>query len=292
VRVDCHQHVWTEPLLDALARRSDPPRARPSGGGWVLQLRAEPDYRIASDLDDRAKLVEADAVDVALVAPSLPAGIADSEDLVRAYREGAAALPERFRAWGTVAIAEPDPAAVDAQLEEGFIGIALPAGALADPAAVERIGPVLERLEQRDSPLFVHPGPAGGTGPAWWPAMTDYVAQMNAAWHAFLAVGRAGFPSLRVLFALLAGLAPLHIERLRERGGPADAVADRNIFYDTSSYGPRALDAIVRVIGVDQLVYGSDRPLATPPPCPLGEAARHATLVTNPDRLLRLRSAV
>jgi 6-methylsalicylate decarboxylase len=291
VRVDCHQHVWTEPLLAALERRAERPRLRRSDGAWVLELDGEPDYRVTSDVPDRAALVEEDGLDVALAAPSLPAGISGSGELVAAYLDGAAALPERFRAWGTVAVDEPDPAAVDAQLGEGFVGVALPASALAGPTAIERIGPLLERLAQRDAPLFVHPGPATGAGPDWWPALTDYVAQMNAAWHAFVAFGRPRLPSLRVLFDLLGGLAPLHIERLRERGGPADAVADRNIFYDTSSYGVRALDAIVRVVGVDQLVYGSDRPLATPPPCPLGAAARHATLVTNPDRLLRQRSA-
>jgi predicted TIM-barrel fold metal-dependent hydrolase len=292
VRVDCHQHVWTEPLLAALARRSERPRVRGHGDAWTLELDGEPDHPIAvDDLGERAALAERDGVDLALVAPSLPVGIADDGDLSAAYVEAAAALPERFGAWGAIATAEPDPAAVDAQLEEGFVGIALPAAALAGEAQLERLSGVLERLERRDAPLFVHPGPASGdAGPAWWPAMTSYVEQMNAAWHAFVAFRGERVPSLRVLFALLAGLAPLHLERLRARGGPADAAIDRHLFYDTSSYGPRALDAMVRVVGIDQLVYGSDRPLATPEPCPLGEAARHATLVTNPERLLRRRS--
>ncbi|MEA2450044.1 MAG: 6-methylsalicylate decarboxylase [Thermoleophilaceae bacterium] len=293
MRIDCHQHVWTEPLIAALASRSERPRVRRAGGGWRLELDGEADYPIGpDDLMARVAEVDGDGVDLALVAPSLPAGIASAEALAGAYVEGAAALPERFRAWGSVAVVDPDPVSVDAQLGEGFVGIALPAGALAGPAQIERCAPVLERLERRDAPLFVHPGPADPApgAPAWWPALTDYVAQMNAAWHAFVAFGREQFPSLRVAFALLAGLAPLHIERLRARGGPADQAIDRNLFYDTSSYGPRSLDAMVRVVGIDQLVYGSDRPLATPPPCPLGEAARHATLVTNPARLLR-RSA-
>jgi predicted TIM-barrel fold metal-dependent hydrolase len=238
----------------------------------------------------RAALLADDGLDVALVAPSLPVGIADHPELAEAYVDGARTLPaDRFRAWGAIATIEPDPAAVDAQLDEGFVGIALPAAALGGEAQLERLASVLERLEQRDAPLFVHPGPASGGGPPWWPAMTSYVAQMHAAWHAYVAFGRERFPSLRVLFALLAGLAPLHLERLRARGGPADSAIDRHLFYDTSSYGPRALDAMARVVGIDQLVYGSDRPIAVPDPCPLGEAARHATLVTNPDRLLRRR---
>ena len=110
---------------------------------------------------------------------------------------------------------------------------------------------------------------------------------MSAAWHAFLAVGRPAFPSLRVVFAMLAGLAPLQLERLAARGGPADRALDRMTFYDTSSYGPRAIDAMLRLVGVDQLVHGSDRPVIEPADVgPLGEAACRSLRERNPARLL------
>ncbi len=120
----------------------------------------------------------------------------------------------------------------------------------------------------------MHPGPSpwdGFAGPpspgySWWPALTAYVAQMNAAWHAFVAAGRLRHARLRVVFALLAGAAPLHIERLAARGGPAARVADSGLYYETSSYGPRAAEAVGRVVGVRQLAYGSDRPLVEPGP--------------------------
>src|SRR5436853_515978 len=141
------------------------------------------------------------------------------------------------------------------------------------------------RPEARGAPLLVHPGPAPwGTRrrgaddvPGWWPALAAYVAQMNAAWHAFVAWGRPAHPALRVVFTMLAGGAPLHLERLDARGGPADAAHDRGLFYDTSSYGARAIDAMVRSVGIDQLVHGSDLPvIARPASAPLGEAAEVA----------------
>jgi predicted TIM-barrel fold metal-dependent hydrolase len=147
---------------------------------------------------------------------------------------------------------------------------------------------VLEALERRGAPLFVHPGAASGPvdTPPWWPALTDYIAQMNAAWHAFVIAGRPSHPGLRVLFAMLAGGAPLHAERLAARRGPAGAVLDPGFFYDTSSYGTRAVDAIIRVVGVDQIVFGSDRPVAKPAACALGAAVEQAARVENPARLL------
>jgi hypothetical protein len=86
---------------------------------------------------------------------------------------------------------------------------------------------------------------------------------MHRAWHAWIAAGRPRHPRLRVVFALLAGLAPLHAPRLAARGGPADAVRDPRLFYDTSSYGAGTPLAAMRTqVGAAQLVYGSDRPVA------------------------------
>src|SRR4051812_34329171 len=111
---------------------------------------------------------------------------------------------------------------------------------------------------------------------------------MHAAWHMFVAHGRPAHPRLRVVFAMLAGGAPLHLERLAGRGGPAGDVIDPGVYYDTSSYGARMIDSMVRVVGIDQLVHGSDRPVVAPfaPPGPLGEAAWRAMTETNARRLL------
>jgi hypothetical protein len=83
-----------------------------------------------------------------------------------------------------------------------------------------------------------------------------------------------------VLFAMLAGLAPLHGERVAARAGDR-GVVDPDVFLETSSYGPRAIDATVRVTGIDVLVHGSDRPYAPPPQSGLGAAAETALRVTN-----------
>ena len=72
--------------------------------------------------------------------------------------------------------------------------------------------------------------------------LTRYVAEMHAAWLAFLHAGRSEHPELRIVFSMLAGLAPLHAERLASRGGPDRCKRGREhdplTFYDTSSYGP------------------------------------------------------
>jgi hypothetical protein len=190
-RVDIHQHLWTEPLIEALGRRAYCGQEAPAtvdAGDRAVERRL-------SDL-------ERDGIGRALVSMSCPIGIES--------------LPRR----------EAEP--------------------LLDGA-----------------PLFIHPGPGldcsshhDPSAPAWWPALTRYLFEMQGAWMAFIAEGRPAHSGLKVVFAMLAGCAPLQRERLAGRGGPACRTADPLMFYDCSSYGTHAM---VRCVGVEQIVFGSDR---------------------------------
>jgi 6-methylsalicylate decarboxylase len=170
----------------------------------------------------------------------------------------------------------------------------VPATDVRTPAAWAWLGPVLAVAEAADRPVLVHPGPEpadpeAAALPPWWPAVVGYAAQLQAAWWAWHAAGlRAEHPTLRVVFAAGAGLAPVHHERYVARGGIAGAL-DPLVHVDTSSYGPQGLDALVRVLGIDALALGSDRPYAAPvAPGPIGVAAARAIRMTNPRRVLGL----
>ncbi len=284
MKIDVHQHLWTEPLVQALAARSELPFVRSESGLTVLYLAGERPYVIdlASEaLDQRAALVELDGLDRALVCLSSPLGIEwlpreQALVLIDAYHEGALSLPEPFGVWAAIALERADAEDVDRALARGCVGLSLPAGALASVDAIASLRPVLARLEAHGAPLLVHPGARMGArasrgvgetsfgDPLWWPALTGYVAGMQAAWLAFLAAGRTRHPRLRVVFSMLAGLAPLHAERLASRGGPCPSLADPLVFYETSSYGPSAVRALEDRVGPRQLLYGSDRPVVEP----------------------------
>jgi hypothetical protein len=304
-RVDVHQHLWPERLIDELSRRDRPPFIRRTGARWKLRLAGEPEHLFdlsQHDATRRARRLAGQGIDRALISLSTPLGIEglsadEAEPLLESYHAGVLELGEPFGAWASTRLRSPDPGRVDEALDRGLAGLALPAGAVGTREGLARYRGLLARLEERSAPLFVHPGPdplaihlgtdEPSADPAWWPAMTTYVSDMNAAWHAFAAWGRLSHPDLRVVFAMLAGGAPLHLERSIARGGPAIAISDRNLFYDTSSYGERTLDAAVRTVGIDRLVYGSDAPVVDPPsPDLLGPAAAEAMLRTNPAHLL------
>ncbi|MFC9240538.1 amidohydrolase [Streptomyces decoyicus] len=294
---DVHQHIWPPEFVALLRSRSAPPRL----DGWTLHLPGEPPYAVDPadhDIAARARLARADGLDLALVSLSSPLGIeylppAEAAPLLAAFHDGALDLPAPFGVWASVCLSapEPDAEALRRELARGCVGLQLPATALLDAAGWARCAPLLDAAAERDAPLFVHPGPAppaDGDAPAWWPALVPYLQQLHASWFAFRAFGRPRHPDLRVCFAALAGLAPLHGERLVARGGGRDrGRVDCKAFYETSSYGTRAVDALVRATGIDVVVSGSDRPYADPVIPDLGaRAAVHALRTANPARLL------
>ena len=194
-RVNVHQHLCPEPLLAAPRR----PPAAPGTGGCCASRRA----RVARG-----------------------SGRPRSPCAGRCWSRATASTARSWRCRARSGLDRPDPGALADRLDEGFVGLCLPAGALCGPQGAARCAPLFSTLEERGSPLFVHPGPApwsappsaGRGSPGWWPAMTTYVAQIHAVWVAFRAWVRPAHPRLRACFAMLAGLARLHSVRLGSRG--------------------------------------------------------------------------
>jgi 6-methylsalicylate decarboxylase len=293
--VDVHQHLWPVQLVDRLRARSRPPYLR----GWTLFTAAERPFEVnprSHDVDERVSADESRGIGRACVSLSAPLGIEylsrpEAGGLLDVWHSAAADLPPHFAAWASVPAVDPDVDGLGSLLDAGFVGVQIPATDLGSPAAWERAGEVLRVAERAGKPVLVHPGPVlrqpltGGL-PDWWAPVVIYANQLQAAWWAWHAVGgREQFPGLRVVFAAGAGLAPLHHERHTARGGDAEPV-DPNLFVDTSSYGPQALDGLVRALGIDALVLGSDAPYATPLTDFAGEAALRAVRVSNPRRAL------
>ena len=245
---DVHQHLWPEALIAALRARRERPRLR----GSVLELPSG-DFDAdlgAHTLEARVALLDRDEIDVAVISCSPALGL--DEELEDAYHEGIAEV---------VAASEGRLVALAcSSARDGFAGACVPAWDLAGLVALE---PLLAELERRGSLLFVHPGSMAvpADAPAWWPAVVGYTAQMQAAYAAWLALYSDRWPDLSVVFAILAGGAPVQLERLASRGVETRNVLRPNVYLDTASYGERALELALATYGVGQLVYGSDTPV-------------------------------
>ena len=281
-RYDVHQHLWPESFISALSRRGERPRLR----GRSLELADEGDFEI--DLGDhrletRLAVLERDGIDVAVVSLQPTLGADDVPELVEAYHVG---IRELVSASGGRLLALAAGECLD-----GFAGVSISARALVEDA--DRLPPLLRELEVRNRFLFVHPGPGHkrAGAPPWWTSVVDYTAEMQAAYAAWLAHGAEAYPALRVVFAILAGGAPFQLERLRSRGVDARAALYPNVYFDTASYGRRALELCLATYGVRQLVYGSDVPVIDSRPtlralAEFGDAVSETVRRENPSLLL------
>lgn len=273
-------------MISALSRRKEPPRL----DGPRLEVAGEEAIEIdlaAHGLEERLALLDECQIDVAVISlpPTLGIGaLAETErtELVEAYEHGilelAAASQGRL-----VPLAAGE--AVD-----GFAGACIGAPELLE---LQSIAALLDTLERRGAFLFVHPGATESpTGkPSWWPAVIEYTAQMQAAYAAWLAEGAERWPNLKVVFAILAGGGPFQLERLQSRGVPGRGIMHDNVFFETASYGRRALELCLATFGVGQLLYGSDVPVIDPLPTleavrGFGDAVAETLCEQNPSRLL------
>jgi len=285
VSYDLHRHVWPDELVDALRERTAPPCLR--DGMLVLEdgeYELDPsDYSVPRCLES----IERDGIDVAVASCPPTLGIEalrpeEAEPLLAAYHDGMRAAIEgaggRLRGFSM------------GRVEDGFAGATATAAALLD---LDNASPLLDELERRRAVLFVHPGPSRppADSPPWWSAVVGYTGQMQAAYAAWLAQGVPRWPELRVLFAILAGGAPIQLERMRSRGFDVREALVPTVYFDTASYGRRAFELCLATYGGARLVFGSDGPVIDSKPTldavrNFGQAVFDAVCSDNPTELL------
>jgi hypothetical protein len=283
---DIHQHLWPPSFFSALSARSQPPRLH----GRALELAGAPTWELdvgSHDLDTRLALMDRFELDRAVVSlqPTLGIDQLPADEALELTETWEAGILDLAGAAGgrLLPLAAREPAA-------GFAGLCVSGAELLD---LDALAPRLDALKQSGGLLFVHPGaaatPAGA--PSWWTAIVDYTSEMQAAYIAWLATGAARWPDLDVVFAILAGGAPIQLERMAARGVDERDAMLPYIWFDTASYGRRALDLAMSTYGVEPMLFGSDMPVVDPMPAldvirSFGEAVTDAVLSANPARLL------
>jgi 6-methylsalicylate decarboxylase len=284
--IDIHQHLWPPSFFAALSARKEPPRLLGRGlelaGASIWQLDVE-----SHDLDTRLALMDRLELDRAVVSlqPTLGIDKLPSDEALHLMSTWEAGILEMADAAGgrIVPLAAGEPAA-------GFAGVCVSGAELLD---LDTLAPCLDALVQSSRFLFVHPGSAATPpgAPSWWTAIVDYTAEMQAADIAWLAGGAARWPDLDVVFAILAGGAPIQLERMTARGVDERSAMLPHIWFDTATYGRRALNLAMSTYGVEPMVFGSDLPIVDPVAAldviqSFGEAVTDAVLTANPHRLL------
>lgn len=284
---DLHQHLWPEPFVAGLRARGTPPYLT-SEGDLVTREGVFPIDLGDHDPEARLKALDRDGIDVAVLSLQTSLGLDDlvpgeREDLEETWMHGVleivSASQGRFRAFA--------PAVV----RDGFSGVTLGASMVLE---LERVAPMLDTAAEHGGLVFIHPdagGPPAPTRPDWWEWSIGYPAQMSAAYLAWLDSGRERWPTLRIVFAILAGGAPFQLERLTHQGVYVRSALDPNTYFDVATYGRRAIELLIETFGVHQLVYGSDTPVVDPGPTldavrGFGDSVAYVLQIETPSALL------
>jgi 6-methylsalicylate decarboxylase len=277
-----------------------------------LELGFEPGGPLSAAAHDpgrRIAILDAGGIDAAVISISTPIGVEslpedDARPLLDAYHAGIAEIAAgsggRLQAFAAACLAADDAGAAEVarRLNEGFVGLSLPSEALATPDGLDRCAPLLQVLERASRPLFVHPGPAPWTRaepadvrlPAWWTPLAQYPAWSLRAFATWRALGAAAYPTLRVVFAIMAGGAPFLEGRWRTFSGRAGGI-DPNLFLDSASCQRLDLELALAAYGAEQIVLGTDVPVIDPSPLlrsleALGPFVDRAVAERNPARVL------
>ena len=284
---DLHQHLWPDAFVDELRARGAAPCL--DGTSLVVDEGRFPFDPDDHDLARRLAALDRDGIDVAVVSLQPTLGIStlapdERRPLEEAWIDGTRELLQLAN--GRLAGLAP------ACVRDGFVGTSVSTSVLTD---LDAFAPLLDDVSQAEGFLFVHPGPVHsrpGT-PRWWAGIVDYASDMQAAWFSWLDGGRSRWPELKVVFSILAGGAPFHLERLALRS-PLDvrSMLDPNVFLDVATHGRRAIELCIETFGVEQLVYGSDAPVVDPAPTlrairGFGHAVTRIVQSDNPARLLQ-----
>ena len=126
-RVDVHQHLWTEPLLAALAEREHLPFVRRDGPTAIVHCAGECAYAIDTEIEtpsQRANEVRDAGLDLVAdraVEPDRDRGppTPEARRLIDAHLDGVLSLTPGFGAWGPVPLDRPDPATSTIVLSRG-----------------------------------------------------------------------------------------------------------------------------------------------------------------------------
>ena len=325
--IDVHAHWYPKAWLDLLAQHG------PAAGlEWREVEGKGPQFKVGHlttgpagprfiDLDARIAAMDEQGVAVHALSLSQPmvywAGRELGNRLASAYNDELAraheAYPRRLVGLATLPLHAPDLAVREVERAAalpGVRGFYLATRVLAQELSDPALFPVYERIEALRLPIFLHPVMVIGHERLEKHYLTNLLGNpfesAIAAAHLIFGGVLDRFPKLAMVLPHAGGAFPWLVGRL-QRGwqkradlqhiehGPIEYL--RRFYYDTIGYSDAVVDYLVRQIGADRVMMGSDYcfPIAFERPVEvitgnslLTQDERHAILEGNARRLLGL----
>jgi aminocarboxymuconate-semialdehyde decarboxylase len=324
--IDVHAHWYPQAFLDLVSAHG-----APFGVEW-RELDKGPQFKVRhvqtgpvgprfTDLDTRLAEMDGQGVQVHALSLSQPMtywadrplaerlSIAFNDALARAHERA----PQRLVGLATLPMHEPDLAVREARRAAtlpGVRGFYMATEVNGRDLSDESLFPVYETIEGLGLPLFLHPVFVIGHQRLEKFYLTNLLGNpfesAIAAAHLIFGGVLDRFPKLDVVLPHAGGAFPWLVGRLNRgwekrqdlkhvKHSPVEYL--RRFHYDTIGYSDAVVDYLVRHVGADRVLMGSDYcfPIAYEQPvrivtdnAALTDADKHAITETNARRLLRL----
>jgi predicted TIM-barrel fold metal-dependent hydrolase len=292
--IDMHAHWKPAELADALRARSREPRiVRNPDGAEVLKsprMSEEPLANAFDHVEFHLDRMDRQAVRISVLSllgsfcwiESQPLDVAvplcwTVNDRFSAICQ---ARPGRFAAYAALPLTDMSAAAAEldrALRLPGIIGAQLPGNAFLTRSHAEAMRPLLEVANRRHAVLFVHHGPRPGDAFPKVAADTDNARRRNGTLDMQASLSSVmvtlcltdylvDYPDAMVHVHNLGGNIPYEVERMDHRclldtpneELPSARFRKAKVCVDCNSFGPRAIEAAVRLYGADRIVCGTD----------------------------------
>ena len=292
--IDMHAHWRPAEVADALRARTREPRiVRNPDGVEVLKssrMSEEPLAKAFDDVDFHLARMDRQGVETSVLSllgsfcwiEAQPPEVAGP--LCRTINDGLSAIcqkhPGRFAAYAALPLTEISAAA--AELERalglpGMIGAQVPGNYFLTRKDAEAMRPLLEVANRRRAVLFIHNGPRPGDAYPKVASDTDNARRRNGTLDMQASLSSvmvtlsltdylAPYPDALIHVHNLGGNLPYEVERMDHRSLldtpkeelPSARIRRAQVYVDCNSFGPRAIEAAVRLYGADRIVCGTD----------------------------------
>jgi len=293
--IDFHAHYIAPKLMEMLEQRDTDPRISRNNDGTMLYhmpVSTLPYSSAYYDMDERIDYLDQIGMDAQVI--SLPGLLGidylplnQSRPMIKASNDDMAVQCQKHkgRIYGLAALPLAD---VDAMLEElkrcveefGFIGAIFPNNSFLSLEFANQLRPLFEYANKQKLHFFIHPGWRHDEYPVLDRRPNDpdelliargalgvqhdvSLAMVTLLYTNFL----DDFSEMTVHMANLGGTFPMVVERMHHtveaRFPDASLPPSRreNLYVDTSSLGPRAIELAGEIYGVDRLLVGTDTPI-------------------------------
>ena len=314
MNVDLHFHFTPPFFLDELSRPN--PWGKTLGGSGEslhmrfagLEISLSPDHW---DVDRIVARMDEQRIDLAAVSPSpllfhsqWPAEqvVPLHRRLNQAFAELAAAHPTRFAPLGTVPVQDMDAALTELEhcMELGLAGVEIETQVggrnLDDPS----LQPLWTRAAELGAIVFLHPFAVLGGERLRSFYLANLIGNPTETAVAVASLIFGGVldrcPDLKIVCAHGGGSTPAlcgrwdHGARVRPELGhlkklPSEAL--RNLYFDSLTHSSHALELLVRTVGADRVVLGSDYPWDMSDEAAVANV-EHAAFLTHEERRMIL----